>query len=157
MLRKSDKQKNSQSAIVEEEKVSIQAVVVKDNNIKVEDETFSLHGRELFWTTAYFSPNPNHLIKLPTVSRRDALTALAEVSYGQISVKASSVLNSIEFYLQKNIIQKALAARAMYGPEGIRDWVKIKRGRDRIFILPDEEDGRIIFFAEGRDDVYSGI
>ena len=62
--------------------------------------------------------------------------------------------------ITKDIIQKALAARLRYVPDGLKDWARIKRGKDRIAlqeIVTGEGQRRIVFFIEGRDQVYRGL
>lgn len=66
------------------------------------------------------------------------------------------MISSVEFHLRRDVYQRALAARNKYGPEGIRDWVKIKRGRDRIF-LNTTSGGEAVVFVAGRDIVYRGL
>lgn len=119
---------------------------------------YALSGWNLYWTRNYWSSDTNHLIPIPTTSREDTLESLTDVARGEISIKPGSVLRALEFHLQKDILQRALAARNKYGPEGVKDWVKIKRGRDRIFFLmPQADQHQAIFFAAGRDVVYRGI
>lgn len=131
-----------------------------DNIFPVTDtsQNYSLQGWDLFWTTNHWSKEQNHLVPIPTFSREDTVECLSNVARDSISIKTSSVVRALEFHLQKNAIQKALATRNKYGADGIRDWVKIKRGRDRIFFnIPSEEQNRAIFFAAGRDIVYKNI
>lgn len=124
----------------------------------VYDAGLSLEGRSLFWTRRFFSRDPNHLVPISTGSRNSALGELSQLAMGQASVKEGSILSALEFHLRKDVIQRALATRNKYGPEGIRDWVKIKRGGDRIFVfLPPDEPDKLIFFAASRDVVYRGI
>lgn len=122
------------------------------------DKGLELEGRELFWTRRFFSNEPDHLVAVGTESRSAAIDEISQLSRGQVSIKPGSLLGALEFHLQKDVIQRALATRNKYGPEWIRDWVKIKRGDDRIFLLIGESElNRIIFFAAGRDVVYRGI
>lgn len=113
---------------------------------------------EVFWTTRPFSYNPNHLVEVPTNSITAAASMLRRVGEGAISISTLSILASLEFHLRKGVIQRALGLRNKYAPEEIRDWVKLKRGKDRIhlFIPPDHEQ-TVIFFAAGRDVVYRSI
>lgn len=112
----------------------------------------------VFWTTRPFSYNPNHLVEVPTNSITQAARLLRRVGEGAISISTLSILASLEFHLGKNVIQRALGLRNKYAPEEIRDWVKLKRGKDRIhlFIPPDHKQ-TVIFFAAGRDVVYRAI
>lgn len=116
-------------------------------------EEFILSGWDLFWTTRHWSKKPNHLIPIPTTSREDALEVFDQVSRGEIMVKPGSILRSLEMHMQKDTIQQALATRMKYGPEERRDWIKIRRGGDRVllFILGDRQ---AIFFAGNRDSIY---
>lgn len=119
------------------------------------EENFALKDWQLFWTTRFFSHETSHLITLPTSSRNDIIELISRVGQGQISVKPQSVLSAVEFHLRKDTIQKALSMRNKFGPEGIKEWIKIKRGDDRIFLfIPDMEEQKLIFFAAGRDIVY---
>lgn len=120
------------------------------------ETAFSLSGWELFWTKNRWSANPNHFVPIPTTSRSNTLESLASVARGEISIKPSSILDALEFHLRKDIIQRALATKNKYGPEGIKDWVKIKRGKDRIFFLPFDQN-QAVFFAIGRDKAYRDI
>lgn len=146
------------------ELVSDQEVRIEEEQAKTEIEPenaklpmFSLSNWDLYWTTNHWSQDPYDLISIPTTSREEALECFTGISRGEISVKPTSILRALEFHLQKSVIQRALATRNKYGPEGIRDWVKIKRGRDRIFFYVSEEESRAVFFAAGRDDVYKDI
>lgn len=126
--------------------------------VKTVRSEYPFLGWRLFWTRNHWSSDDNHLIPISTNSREDTLKSLTDVARGEISIKPISVLRALEFYLQKDVIQKALATRNKYGPEGIRDWAKIKRGRDRIFFLiPQADKHQAIFFAAGRDVVYRGV
>lgn len=129
----------------------------KSEKLQIAEETFPLSGWEVFWTETPWSINQNHLVAVPTSSQDTAIRSVADISRGVISIKPASVVRALEFHLGKNVLQRALAARNKYGPEGIRDWVKIKRGRDRIFMSVSEEGRKVIFFASGRDIVYRGI
>ncbi len=132
-------------------------VPVTEPEVRVEERAYSLSEWNLFWTTTHWSQDPNYLISIPTTSREEALAKFSDIARGEISVKPASLLRALEFHLQKDVIQKALATRNKYGREGIRDWVKIKRGRDRMFILVYEAERKAVFFAAGRDDVYRDI
>lgn len=121
-------------------------------------EQFLLENWDLFITESLWSSNPNHLTSIPTNSRQETLDAVTALTRGKVSVKPNSILNALEFHLRKDVVQKALATRLKYGPDGIRDWVKIKRGRDRIFFLiPNSDEAKAIFFVEGRDVIYRSI
>jgi hypothetical protein len=116
-------------------------------------QPYSLAGWNLYWTRSYWSSDENHLSPISTASEQEAVSSLSAIGRGQISVKPASIIRALEFHLGKDIIQRALATRNKYGPQGIRDWVKIKRGDDRIFLFV-PHDGKAIFFAAGRDVVY---
>lgn len=113
---------------------------------------------EVFWTTRPFSYHPNHLVEVPTNSMTEAASLLRRVGEGAISISTLSILASLEFHLRKDVIQRALGLRNKYAPEEIRDWVKLKRGKDRIHLfLPPDHEQTVIFFAAGRDVVYRSI
>lgn len=107
----------------------------------------------LFWTENPWSQEQQYLSPISTESWEQALEDFSKVSKGEISIKKSSILRALAFHLGKDVIKKALAARNKYGPEGIREWVKIKRGKDRIFLSVPQE-GTAIFFVAGRDVAY---
>lgn len=136
--------------------LEISEAVIQAEQLPTRD--YPLFGWDLFWTRTHWSSDPNHLASLPTMTRADTLKSLTEVARGEISIKPASILRALEFHLQKDIVQRALSARNRYGPEGIKDWVKIKRGRDRIFFLiPQPDQHRAIVFAGGRDIAYRHI
>lgn len=108
---------------------------------------------QLYWTSKPWSQEPQYLSPISTESWEQALEDFSKVSKGEISIKKSSILRALAFHLGKDVIQKALAARNKYGPEGIKEWVKIKRGKDRVFLLLPRE-GTAIFFVAGRDVAY---
>ena len=120
---------------------------------------FRLAGWEIYYSTQFWSDNPNHLERLPTDSREDAEQALSRLGRSNISIGIGSVIRALEFHLlDKDVIQKALSARNKYAPPVIRRWVKVKRGKDRIGILIDEyKPNRAVFFVGGRDEVYNNI
>lgn len=118
-------------------------------------QEYLLSNWRLFWTKTPWSTDTHHLIPIPTTSKEDTLESLTDIGRGIISIPAKSVIRTLEFHLQKDVIQKALATRNKYGPEGIRDWVKLKRGRDRIFFLVPQPNQHLgIFFVIGRDVAY---
>lgn len=123
------------------------------------EETFPLSGWNISWTSRYWSDNPNHLERIDTTGREAALVAIEDKAGHEISVGVKSVLRALEFHLlDRDKIQRALATRNKYAPEAIRRWVKVKRGKDRIGILIDEEKpNSAIFFVGGRDIVYRGL
>lgn len=117
---------------------------------------FSLSDWNLSLTTRNWSSDSHHLIKIPTGSREEALEHIKSNLKGEIMIKPGSVLRALEFFLNKNVLQRAMASRLKYVPEHMRDWIKIKRGRDRILLLVPEE-GQGIFFAGNRDEIYRRI
>lgn len=135
---------------------------IKENSIssrvdEKEGEPFLLSGRQVFWSTVRFSTNPNHLVVMPTISRKEFLKAVAELkTEGEFSIKPTSIVSALEFHLHRDALQKALASRMKYGPAAIREWIKIKRGDDRILLQLLEGDG-IVFFAANRANVYQGL
>lgn len=140
-----------------EEIVVVEPETMESEKVEPEVEqkqAFPLADWNLFWTTSHWSADPSHLVPISTTSKETALDEFTNASRGEISIKPASVLNALEFHLQKSVIQRALATRNKYGPVGIRDWVKIKRGKDRIFFLVSEENRNAVFFAAGRDRVY---
>lgn len=111
------------------------------------DDTLMLGGRQLFWTDRFFSIDASHLTPLNSHSRTSAIEQISQLGRGQISVKPQSIVSAVEFHLRRDVIQRALGMRNKYGPEGIRDWVKIKRGRDRIFLNMSSDDETVVFAA----------
>ncbi len=120
---------------------------------------FPLADWNIYWTDRFWSDNPNHLTKIDTTSQESAAGQVEKVGGGQISVRVGSVIRALEFHLHdRDKIQRALATRNKYAPEEIRRWVKVKRGKDRIGILVDEDrPNTAIFFVGGRDVVYRGL
>ena len=117
---------------------------------------FPLQDWKLHWTTRRWSTEPQYLVRIPTNSRDEALAHIKSTLFGEIMIKPVSVLNALEFYLRQDVLQRAMASRLKYVPEYMRDWIKIKRGRDRMLLLVPEE-GRAIFFAGNRDEIYRNI
>lgn len=138
---------------------SSESAVVEEDIRKTKTETFSLSGWKIFYTTRFWSDNPNHLERLPTDSRDNAEQTLSRLGRADISISVGSIIRALEFHLlDKDVIQKALSTRNKYAPDEIRKWVKVKRGKDRIGILIDEEvPNRAIFFVGGRDEVYRNL
>lgn len=118
-----------------------------------EEREFILLGWDLFWTTRHWSKEPNHLIPIPTTSREAALEVFDQISRGEIMVRPSGVLKTLELHMRKDVIQQALATRMKYGPEERRGWIKIRIGRDRV-LLSIPENHKAIFFAGNRDSIY---
>lgn len=114
---------------------------------------------QIYWTSRFWSDNPNHLARIDTTNRDETISQIENIAGHEISVGAKSVLRALEFHLHdRDKIQRALATRNKYAPEEIRRWVKVKRGKDRIGILIDEEKPHTaIFFVGGRDIVYRGL
>jgi hypothetical protein len=124
----------------------------------VPDAIFLLSNWQLYWTSNYFSTQPHHLTQIPTHERQATIAAIKAVGQKQISISIASLVRALEFYVQKDTIQRALSARNKYAPKEIRDWVKIKRGKDRIMLyIPPESPDNLIFFADGRDVIYKGL
>lgn len=121
-----------------------------------EEVPFLLQDWDLSWTNNPWSMESRHLVGISTGSRDKTLEQISSVSLGEIMVKPGSILRALEFHLQKDIIQRALSARLSHVPDYMKDWVKIKRGRDRIFLTIPEE-GKAIFFAANRDNIYRNI
>lgn len=115
---------------------------------------------ELLWTEREWSTDESDLRLLDTSSKDRTVAEIARVTRRYASIKPVSIANGLEFYTKKDAIQKALAARLRYVPDHIKDWARVKRGKDRIALqeLEDDENRRrIVFFIEGRDQVYRGI
>lgn len=115
---------------------------------------YCLEEWNLFWTKKPWSDEANHLVAIQTDSREIAVESLSDLTRGIISIKPGSLVRALEFHLHRDVIQKALATRNRFGAEGVRNWVKIKRGRDRIFCLFSEDEKRVVVFAGGRDVIY---
>lgn len=115
---------------------------------------YCLAGWNLFWTKKPWSEEANYLVEIPTDSREIAVEFLSDLTRGIISIKTGSLVRALEFHLHRGVIQKALATRNRFGAEGVRNWVKIKRGRDRIFCLFSESEKKAVVFAGGRDVIY---
>lgn len=127
------------------------------NTANPANEDFSLRGLQLFWSKKSWSIEPNRLVLIPTATRAQALKVFRDQSRGIISIKASSVLRTLEFYLQKTIIQRALSMKNKYSSEEVRNWAKIKRGKDRIHLQALDNDRQVVFFIEGRDEAYEDL
>lgn len=123
--------------------------------VKNEEESYLLANWAVFWTTVSYSVAANHLVAIPTTSRSETLENLKDVTRKAISIKPISVLRALEFHLRRDMIQQALATRATCGPARIKDWVKIKRGKDRLCVHIAEDTARVIFFVKGRDEAYN--
>lgn len=126
------------------------------------EEPFLLKGWDLFitesspWSSAPTAPN--HLTSIPTGSKQEALNAIAKFTRKIASIKPISILNSMEFHARKDVYQKALSARLRYVPDDVRKWVKITRGKDRMyFLIPNPEEARAILYVKGRDDIYKSL
>ena len=118
-------------------------------------EDYILSPWEIQWTTRYWSTNPTYLVPLPTQSRETMIGAIEQLGRGVISIKPLSVVRAIEFHVGKNVIQRALAMRNRHTLGDSGDWIKLKRGDDRIgLLLPDPDEQKAIVFAGGRDVVY---
>ncbi len=148
--------KTLEDGLILTEQNSQESTVLTDSTLEF-DNPF-LPPWKVFWTTRFFSAEPNHLVELNCGSRTAVLEDVQRLGQGQISIRPQSILSALEFHLSKDLIQRALSMKNKYGPEGIKDWVKIKRGNDRIFLFLEEElENRLVFFAAGRDIVYRGI
>lgn len=119
-------------------------------------EKYSLARWQVYWTEVPWSSDPNHLVRIPTLSRAEAIQAVARIGRHHISVKPSSIVSLLESHLRKDALAHVMAARLKYVPEEIKDWAKLKRGDDRIplLILAPET---AIFFVGGRDIIYRSL
>lgn len=144
--------------ITAENEVSTQMEVPADeDNLQGDQgEEFSLKEWDLYWTDVPWSVDPSHLVHISTNSRAATLKQLNQVARKEISIKPSSVVKALEFYLQQTVLQRATAARLKYVSAEVHDWIKIKRGNDRIPLLVPEE-GKAIFFVGGRDEIYRSL
>lgn len=111
---------------------------------------------QLHWSKIPWSKNPNHWVPITSQSRLATINELEKIARGDISVKPTSVVGALEYYMRKDVIQRALSARNKYVPEEIADWVKIKRGSDRIALFLPAED-QMVFFAANRDIAYRNL
>lgn len=131
-------------------------IAAKNGEITNIAESFALKDWQLYWTNRHWSTQPQHLIHISTDSYEEALTSIKSITLGEVMIKPASVLRAIEFYLGKDVLQKALSARVKYAPEQTREWIKIKRGKDRIMVH-EPVDQNVIFFAGNRDSIYERI
>lgn len=120
------------------------------------DKDFILNNWELYWTSKHWSQEDKYLTRIPTPNRRNTLKNIKPVLRGEVMIKPWSVLTALECYLSRDILQRAMAARLRHVPENIREWIKIKRGNDRILLAVPEE-GTAVFFAGNRDDIYRNL
>lgn len=117
-----------------------------------------LQDWSVFWTNQPWSTNPSHLVQIPTDSRELAIKTLGDIGRGEISIRPGSVLRALEFYLKdKDTVQRLAGTRLRYLPLEVRDWARIKRGRDRIPLLVDNASQLVVFFVAGRDEVYRAL
>lgn len=134
--------------------------VIEDKPDKVlvesDEDPFLLSNWDLYWTNRHWSMEDSQLVKIPTGSRKEAVEYTRTITLGEVMIKPGSIVRALEFYLQKDIIQRALSSRLRHVPDYIKEWIKIKRGRDRILLAVPEE-GRAIFFAGNRDVIYRNI
>lgn len=124
------------------------------------EQSFRLKDTRLFVTENPWRTNDHYLSPVRTDSKNDAIADVEKLCRGSLSIKPISIVNALEFYLDKDIFQKAMAARLRYVDGDQKDWVKIKRGKDRILVKEEkltEEQTRMIFFVEGRDQVYRDL
>jgi hypothetical protein len=102
----------------------------------------------------------DNLVAINTDTKQHAVDSISKLVQGYASIKPISVANALEFYTRQDVIQKALAARLRYVPDELKEWARIKRGKDRIALQEQadkENNRRIIFFVEGRDQVYRNL
>lgn len=157
--KKREVQKNKQSKPqAQAEKVE---VIVEPENIG-ESSVFKaepfLRGWDVFWDRRDFSQDRHHWVPLPTSSKGEATEALRKLGQGQISIPPGNILSAVEFYLRKDVIERALSARLKYVPDEVKDWIKITRRRDRVYLLiPKDQPHQAVFFADGRDVVYRSL
>lgn len=144
----------------QEVEISVPAPSVENcREDKILEEPFSLSAWRLFWTDRYWSSEDSHLTEVSTSSREELTKGIAKLGEAQISIKPGSIARALEFHLiNKDVIQRGLAARLRYGSQDAHQWMKVKRGKDRIGIfVPTEPENVAIFFAAGRDEVYRSL
>lgn len=119
------------------------------------EEDFLLKGWNLSITDSPWSSEQNHLINIPTNSRKDSLDAITKFTQSKVSIKPKSILSALEFYLSKDVVQKALATRIEYSND---KWIKLKRGGYRIpLLIPNPDQKLAIFFVGARGAVYKDM
>lgn len=126
-------------------------------NLKQEEieQEFLLKGWELLFSESTRVSDTRDLINVPTNSRQDTLDAVAKLTRRIVSVKPNTILRALEFYLKKDVIQKALASRIKHAKD---KWIKITRGGYRILLLiPDPDKERAIFFVDARSSSYEHL
>ncbi|MBI4057733.1 hypothetical protein HY405_00195 [Candidatus Microgenomates bacterium] len=123
------------------------------------EPNFSLADWRVFWTTVNFSMSPHHFVSVPSDSRPDFIRAIEMIRTqdSRFSIPSTSITNALEFHLKRDTLQRALASRMRYGPPELREWVKIKRGDNRILVRPDEEERTMVFFVGHRSSVYERL
>lgn len=169
LRRKQEEERRARERVIEKRMQEQQSCVDNgDGPIEINEEemilveavpSFGLDGWEIYWSDKFWSDNPNHLVRVTTESKEQAVEDVARIGRGRISINPHSVVRALEFHLEtKDRIQKALSARNKYVPPEIRKWIKVKRGKDRIGILVESEDEkRAVFFVGGRDEVYASL
>ena len=119
------------------------------------DPSFALADWLVYFSEKPWATSESHLRLIPTTSQEEAEKTIEQATRRYRSIKPSSIINALSHHLfDKDVIQRALSTRFRYAPEEERDWVKAKRGKDRLGFLIDEDDKKVIFCIEGRDTVY---
>lgn len=116
---------------------------------------FPLSDWNIHFTSTPWSDLPSRLHPVDSSSKTAMIAEIEELTRTYRSIKPSSIVRAIAYHLvDKDTIQKALATRFRYSEDEDKDWVKVKRGGDRIGLLIHEEARAAIFCIEGRDVVY---
>lgn len=111
---------------------------------------------EIYWTKVPWSSEPQHLVRIPTDNPQETINVIRKLVVGKASIKPGSIERALEFYLQPEVLDRARKAKLSYVPDALREWIKIKRGKDRMPLLV-PEPGKAIFFISGRDDIYNSL
>jgi hypothetical protein len=160
---KTDLEDNPESLILNQIEVPTEQIPLETSQeIDSELSKEFLPGINLFWTTRPWESDEKYLKPIDTSSRLKAVTDISEEVRGFASIKPVSVANALEFYTRRDVMIQALAAGLKHVPEHVKNWARIKRGRDRIFLRDlnpnqDLDDRTVVFFVEGRDQVYRSL
>lgn len=156
LLDRERKKTQSQEIPPEEDELVVQVESEERIPYSRDKEPFLLSSWDLYWTNRHWSMEENQLVRIPTGSREESIESTRNVTLGEVMIKPGSIIRALEFHLQKDIIQRAMSSRLRHVPDYVKEWIKIKRGRDRILLAVPEE-GRAIFFAGNRDVIYRNL
>lgn len=126
---------------------------------KVAEEPFVLEGWQLYTTKEFWSRDPKDLVSLPSGSRAETVAAYKGTTAGSISVKPQSVVRAVEFCVSgKDVLTKSLDTRLRHGSRELREWIRLRRGHDRVGIYVPSVDQKVaIFFSGPRSVVYKNL